>query len=232
MILNLRSLFWLAFFGIVLWAWWVMFSMATGPMMMPSQYVSLFLMWSIMMAAMMGPTFVPTMRAYEDLITSADGSRSGSLGVVLGFFAVWVGFAAIIAFAQNTLVEIGLLNAMGASVSTALSSALLIAAGIYQFTALKGRCLAHCRSPVMQFLAHWRPGFGGGFRMGLHHGVYCVACCWGLMVIGFVGGTMDLLWMGGATLMMTLEKLPDIGRWLTKPLGVALIFWGLAILAS
>ncbi|MBM1399632.1 DUF2182 domain-containing protein, partial [Sulfitobacter mediterraneus] len=92
--------------------------------------MSLFLMWSIMMAAMMGPTFVPTMRAYEDLITSADGSRSGSLGVVLGFFAVWVGFAAIIAFAQNTLVGFGLLNAMGASVSTALSSGLLIAAGI------------------------------------------------------------------------------------------------------
>ncbi|MBM1312151.1 DUF2182 domain-containing protein [Sulfitobacter mediterraneus] len=229
--LNLRSLFWLAFFGIVLWAWWVMFSMATGPMMMPSQYMSLFLMWSIMMAAMMGPTFVPTMRAYEDLITSADGSRSGSLGVVLGFFAVWVGFAAIIAFAQNTLVGFGLLNAMGASVSTALSSGLLIAAGIYQFTTLKGRCLAHCRSPMMQFIAHWRPGFSGGLRMRLHHGAYCVACCWGLMVIGFVGGTMDLLWMGGATLMMTLEKLPDIGRWFTKPLGVALIFWGVTVAA-
>ena len=231
MVLNLRSLFWLAFFGIVLWAWWVMFSMATSPMMMPSKFVSLFLMWSIMMAAMMGPTFVPTMRAYEDLITSADGSRSGSLGVVLGFFAVWVGFAAIIAFAQNTLAEFGLLNAMGASVSTALSSGLLIAAGLYQFTALKQSCLKHCRSPIVQFMAHWRPGFRGGLQMGLHHGAYCVACCWGLMVIGFVGGTMDLLWMGGATLMMTLEKLESIGRWLTKPMGVSLVLWGLTVAA-
>ena len=82
---------------------------------------------------------------------------------------------------------------------------------------------------MVQFLAHWYPGFGGGIRMGLHHGAYCVACCWGLMVIGFVGGTMDLLWMGGATLMMTLEKLPDFGRWLTKPLGTALVIWGIAI---
>lgn len=65
--------------------------------------------------------------------------------------------------------------------------------------------------------------------MGLHHGSYCVACCWGLMVIGFVGGTMDLLWMGGATLMMTLEKLPDIGKLLTKPLGFALIAWSIGV---
>jgi predicted metal-binding membrane protein len=63
--------------------------------------------------------------------------------------------------------------------------------------------------------------------MGLHHGAYCVACCWGLMVIGFVGGVMDLLWMGGATLLMTLEKLPQVGRYLTRPLGVGLISWGI-----
>lgn len=229
MLINIRAVNWIVFFGVVLWAWWIMFSMATGPMMMPSNYISLFLMWSIMMAAMMGPTFVPTMRAYEDLIGSANGSRIGSVGVVLGFFLVWVGFAAVIALAQNALIEFGLLNSMGASLSSLFSSALLISAGLYQFTTLKDRCLAHCRSPMVQFLAHWHPGFGGGIRMGLHHGAYCVACCWGLMVIGFVGGTMDLLWMGGATLMMTLEKLPDFGRWLTKPLGTALVIWGIAI---
>lgn len=227
-----RNTFWLGFFGIVLGAWWVMFSMATAPMsMMPNQLYNLFVMWAIMMAAMMGPTFVPTIRAYEDLITSADGSRVGSLGVVLGFFIVWVGFAALIAFAQSWLIKVGLLSSMGQSVSKLFSAALLLSAGLYQFIALKDRCLAHCRSPMFQFLAHWRPGFVGGIRMGLHHGAYCVGCCWGLMVIGFVGGTMDLLWMGGATLMMTLEKLPDIGRPLTKPLGFALISWGIATLA-
>ncbi len=81
-----RNLFWLTFFTIVLWAWWVMFGMATAPMsMMPGELFRLFLMWAIMMAAMMGPTFVPTMRAYEDLITSANGTRSGSIGVVPAF---------------------------------------------------------------------------------------------------------------------------------------------------
>ncbi|KQI70892.1 hypothetical protein AN191_15515 [Loktanella sp. 5RATIMAR09] len=223
----LRNTFWLGFFAIVLWAWWVMFNMTIAPMsMMPSKYLGLFSMWAIMMAAMMGPTFVPTMRAYEDLITSADGTRSGSLGVVLGFFVVWVGFAGLIAFAQYWLIEVGVLTAMGQSVSSYFSAALLLSAGVYQFTALKDRCLDHCRSPTFQFLAHWRTGFSGGVYMGLHHGAYCVACCWGLMVIGFVGGVMDLLWMGGATLLMTLEKLPQVGRYLTRPLGIGLILWG------
>ena len=223
----LRNTFWLGFFAIVLWAWWVMFNMTIAPMsMMPSKYLGLFSMWAIMMAAMMGPTFVPTMRAYEDLITSADGSRSGSLGVVLGFFVVWVGFAGLIAFAQYWLIEVGVLTAMGRSVSSYFSAALLLSAGVYQFTALKDRCLDHCRSPTFQFLAHWRTGFSGGVYMGLHHGAYCVACCWGLMIIGFVGGVMDLLWMGGATLLMTLEKLPQVGRCLTRPLGIGLILWG------
>ena len=208
-----------------------MFSMTVAPMsMMPSQYLGLFSMWAIMMAAMMGPTFVPTMRAYEDLITSANGSRAGSVGVVLGFFVVWIGFAGLIAFAQYTLIEVGLLTAMGQSVSKYFSAALLLSAGAYQFTALKDRCLDHCRSPTFQFLAHWRTGFSGGVYMGLHHGAYCVACCWGLMVIGFVGGVMDLIWMGGATVMMTLEKLPQIGRYLTRPLGFGLIAWGVLTL--
>jgi predicted metal-binding membrane protein len=225
-----RSAFWLGFFAIVLWAWWVMFSMSVAPMpMMPNKFVGLFSMWAIMMAAMMGPTFVPTMRAYEDLITSANGSRLGSIGVILGFFFVWIGFAALIAIAQTWLIEAGLLSSMAKSASTTFSAGLLISAGAYQFTALKDRCLAHCRSPMFQFLAHWRPGFLGGIRMGLHHGAYCVACCWGLMVIGFVGGIMDLLWMGGATILMTLEKLPQLGKWLTRPLGIGLILWGVGV---
>ena len=225
-----RSAFWLGFFAIVLWAWWVMFSMSVAPMpMMPNKFVGLFSMWAIMMAAMMGPTFVPTMRAYEDLITSANGSRLGSIGVILGFFFVWIGFAALIAIAQTWLIEAGLLSSMARSASTTFSAGLLISAGAYQFTALKDRCLAHCRSPMFQFLAHWRPGFLGGIRMGLHHGAYCVACCWGLMVIGFVGGIMDLLWMGGATILMTLEKLPQLGKWLTRPLGIGLILWGVGV---
>ena len=99
--------------------------------MMPGQFAGLFAMWAIMMAAMMGPTFVPTMRAYEDLITSANGSRVGSIGDVLGFFVVWVGFAALISLAQLWLIELELLTKMGKSISNVFSAVLLISAGVY-----------------------------------------------------------------------------------------------------
>ena len=228
----LRVITWLGFFGLVGWSWWVMYSMAMmmgrEPMNM-HDFGPLVIMWAIMMAAMMGPTFVPTLRTYEDLIHSADGSRAGWLGLILGYLGVWVIFAVVISAAQVWLIEARLVTRMGRSMSGVFSAGLLLAAGLYQFTALKDRCLRHCRSPMIQFLAHWRPGFAGGIRMGAHHGAYCVACCWGLMAIGFVGGTMDLIWMGGATVLMTLEKIEDIGKWLTRPVGLALIVWGLYV---
>ena len=206
-----------------------MYSMAMMMGRMPMNmhdYAPLFAMWAIMMAAMMGPTFVPSLLTYEDLIKSADGTRAGSVGLILGYFACWVAFALLITIIQVQLIEAKFVTRMGRSMSGWFSAALLIAAGLYQFTALKDRCLEHCRSPMVQFLKHWRTGFVGGVKMGAHHGAYCVACCWGLMAIGFVGGIMDLWWMGGATILMTLEKLEDIGRWLTRPIGLALLLWG------
>jgi predicted metal-binding membrane protein len=153
-------------------------------------------------------------------------------GLVSGFFTIWFGFAGLLAFLQLNLINAGLITSMGQSVSTLFSVTILFSAGAYQFTQLKDRCLSHCRSPMIQFIQHWKPGFLGGVNMGLHHGTFCVACCWGLMAIGFVGGIMDLRWMGGATLLMTLEKLPDIGRRVTKPIGIGLILWGIALAAT
>ena len=226
---SFRTMAWIGFFGLIIWAWWVMYDMAMMMGRMPMNMHDLgplFVMWAIMMAAMMGPTFVPTLRTYEDMITSANGTRAGWFGLIAGYLGVWIGFAAIIALVQVQLIETRLVTRMGRSMSGVFSAALLLAAGFYQFTALKERCLRHCRSPMLQFLAHWRSGGWGGVIMGAHHGAYCVLCCWGLMVIGFVGGTMDLLWMGGATVLMTLEKIEEAGRWLTRPLGLALIVWG------
>ena len=229
------NLFWLAFFVVILAAWWVMYDMAMAmgrrPMNM-HDFGPLFVMWAIMMAAMMGPTFVPTLATYDDLIRSANGTRAGWVGLALGYLGMWVVFAAGISLIQTMLIDARLLTRMGRSMSDGLSLVLVAAAGLYQFTALKERCLEHCRSPMLQFLAHWRPGFGGGVIMGAHHGAYCVVCCWGLMAIGFVGGVMDLLWMGGATVLMTLEKIPAIGRWLTRPIGLALLAWAAYILAG
>ncbi len=243
----LRSTLWLAFFGLVLAAWWMMFAMAMqmdvdllgrpgemGQMMrrmdprmdmyMPmANFGPLFVMWGAMMAAMMLPTLVPTLRSYEDLMVSADGTRAGWLGVLLGYFAVWLLFAAMIAAVQLALLFGGVIDMLGIARSRWIAAGLLLAVGLFQFTRTKEICHGVCHSPMMYFLGHWRRGFGGGLRMGLGLGVYCAVCCWGFMALGFAGGVMNLAWMGLATLFMVVEKLPQIGHYVTKPMGGLLI---------
>lgn len=143
--------------------------------------------------------------------------------LVGGYAVVWLGFAAAAAAAQHALAGLGLLAPDGKSLSLWLTAALLLAAGLYQFSVLKSACLAKCRMPITYFLERWAPGPGRAFRMGGELGLACLGCCWALMALAFVGGTMNLLWMGAATLFMALEKLPDIGRPLTRPMGAALI---------
>ncbi|MEM9320245.1 MAG: DUF2182 domain-containing protein [Pseudomonadota bacterium] len=188
-------------------------------------------MWSVMMAAMMLPTLVPTLRTYEDLMVSADGTRAGWLGVLLGYFAVWVVFAAAITLAQMGLLASGLVDTMGMPTSRWLAAGLLVAVGLFQFTRAKEICHGVCHTPMTYFLGHWRADFVGGLWMGVGLGAFCAGCCWGFMSLGFVGGMMSLLWMGAATLFMVIEKLPQIGRIVTKPMGVALCLGGVVVAA-
>ncbi|MEL6617780.1 MAG: DUF2182 domain-containing protein [Pseudomonadota bacterium] len=249
-----RSTLWLGFFALILWAWWVMYSMSVDmdvnllgmpgemgarmaamdprmPMDMPmARFGPLFSMWAIMMAAMMLPTLVPTLRAYEDLMVSANGTRAGWLGVLAGYFIVWVLFAALIAGVQIALLYGGVIDMLGISKTWTFSGILLIAVGLFQFSRAKEVCHGVCHSPMMYFLGHWRTGFSGGLRMGLGLGAFCVGCCWGFMALGFVGGVMNLAWMGLATLFMVLEKLPQIGHRVTKPMGILLVLAGVAVL--
>jgi len=249
----LRSTLWLGFFASILAAWWVMFAMARmmgldwigrpqammsmggemgqmdGMMMEMTSFGVLFPMWAIMMAAMMLPTMVPTLRSYEDLMVSANGTRAGWLGVLLGYFVVWVGFAALITLAQMGLMASGLLDTLGMATSLWFTAALLIVVGAFQFSRTKEICHGICHSPMNYFLGSWRTGTVGGFRMGLGLGAFCVGCCWGFMALGFVGGVMSLLWMGLATLFMVIEKLPQIGHYVTKPAGFVLILAGIGV---
>jgi len=187
-------------------------------------------MWAIMMAAMMLPTMVPTLRSYEDLMTSANGTWVGWLGVLIGYSIVWVFFSVIISGTQLALLYLNVVDMMGKAKSLWLSAALLIVAGAFQFTRAKEVCHGVCHSPMSYFVGYWRVGFSGGLRMGLSLGAYCVGCCWLFMVLGFAGGVMNFLWMGLATLMMVLEKLPQLGHFLVKPLGILLILSGPSII--
>jgi len=193
--------------------------------------VGLFRDRAIMMAAMMLPTMVPTLRSYEDLMVSADGTRAGWLGVLLGYFIVWVAFAAFITAVQLGLLFGGVVDMLGIAKSRWFAAGLLLAVGLFQFTRAKEICHGVCHSPMMYFLGKFRTGFWGGMRMGLGLGTFCVGCCWGFMALGFAGGVMNLAWMGLATLFMVLEKLPQIGHYVIKPMGFALILGGGVVVA-
>lgn len=205
--------------------------MGTMDMSAMTRFAPLFGMWSIMMAAMMLPTLVPTLTNYDRLIVSADGTRAGWLGVLAGYSIVWVGVAALFAVTQILLLRAGLIDMMGIASNTWIAGGLLVAVGAFQFSRAKEVCHGVCHAPMTYFLGHWKTGFQGGIRMGMGLGVFCAGCCWGFMALGFAGGMMSLLWMGLATLFMVLEKLPQIGHYVTKPLGGALIIGGLGVLA-
>ena len=208
--------------------------MITGSVLMDTSmtnFLPLTGMWAVMMAAMMLPTMVPTLRSYEDLMISADGTRIGWLGLLLGYSIVWIGFALFITTVQMGLLSLNIVDMMGKAKSLWVSASLLILAGAFQFTRAKEVCHGVCHSPMSYFLGHWKTGLNGGVQMGVSLGAYCVGCCWLFMVLGFAGGVMNFLWMGLATLMMVLEKLPQLGHFLVKPLGSILILSGLSVVA-
>ncbi len=188
-------------------------------------YSRLVLMWVLMSAAMMLPTALPTFRAYTDLGSTGAETRLPELA--LGFLLIWAAFSLLAAGLQLALFQSDLVSSFGDSRSSTFSAVLLLIAGFYQFSTAKASCLSKCRAPVAFFLEHWG---APPFQLGLRMGATCLGCCWALMLLAFVGGTMNLLFMGLATLVMTLEKLPQIGRLIDRPLGYALIA-GAALMA-
>lgn len=185
-------------------------------------YPAAFAMWLLMSAAMMAPTALPAFATYDDL----PGTDPRGLSRLLsGYLVIWAGFAAMAAALQSAFVNADLIGSFGQSRSVWLTAALFAVAGLYQFSALKDACLSRCRAPLAFFMSHWDEG---ALKNGLRLGADCLGCCWALMLLAFVGGTMNLAFMGLAMVLMTLEKLPELGRHITKPLGAGLL--GLAAL--
>ena len=149
----------------------------------------------------------------------------------MGYSIVWIGFLLCITVVHMGLLSFNIVDMMGRAKSLWVSAALLMLAGAFQFTHAKEVCHGVCDSPMSYFLGHWKTGLNGGVRMGVSLGAYCVGCCWLFMILGFAGGVMNFLWMGLATLMMVLEKLPQLGHFLVKPLGSILILSGLSVVA-
>ena len=188
-----------------------------------------FVMWWIMMVAMMLPSAAPVVLLYARV--SRTQQEAGRPFVPAGFFLAgyllaWGLFSLVATLAQWWLEDSGLLSMMMASQSAYLSAAILIVAGLWQFTPLKQSCLRHCRSPL-HFLVHgFRPGIAGALRMGAGHGFFCLGCCWFLMALLFYGGVMNLYWIAGLALYVLLEKSVPAGHLVSRLAGAALIVWG------
>lgn len=194
----------------------------------------LFVMWAVMMIAMMTPSAAPmamTFAAVNRRRREAARADLFPVGVfVLGYLVVWTGFSAAAALAQWVLHAAALVSAAMTGVSATLGGALLIAAGVYQWTPLKRACLVHCRTPMSFLVTSWRPGRTGALVMGLRHGSFCVGCCWALMALLFVAGVMNVLWVAAITAFVFVEKVAPRGDLVGRAVGVLLVAAGAALI--
>lgn len=180
-----------------------------------SGFAASFVMWNVMMVAMMLPSLLPWLVLFEP---------SQSLRFASGYFAVWAGYCFAAAGAQHYL-------RAEQAVTGEAAAAILIIAGAYQFTPMKQSCLRKCRSPLGHVLTHWRSGRGFWLRVGLGHGMNCLGCCWALMAVAFALGVMNLAWMAALTVLLAAEKMLPQGERFARVSGAALIACGVAWLA-
>ena len=194
----------------------------------------MFVMWSIMMVAMMIPSATPMIIIFA----TVNRQRSNEQGVliptwvfVLGYLTAWVVYSALATMVQWGLHTAALLTHTLVITSPLLGALLLVAAGVFQWTPFRDACMARCRSPFGFIMTEWREGHRGALIMGLKHGIYCVGCCWMLMILSFVLGVMNMLWMAALTAFMVLEKVTD-NKWISRVAGMILVVWGLWVVAG
>jgi predicted metal-binding membrane protein len=227
---------------VLCWAWIVpmardMYGPMTGPsawMMTANwdlRYVLLiWAMWGVMMAGMMLPAASPMLVLYST--TARRGPDPGSAllrvtALTIGYLLVWLLFSAGATLLQGVASRLLLVTPMMETATPWAGGILLLGAGAYQFTPLKGACLQACRSPFSFIMGRWRAGTLGAFRMGVDHGRYCLGCCWALMLLLFAGGVMNLWVIAALTTFVLIEKLAPFGVHSGRLAGVALIGLGL-----
>ena len=229
--------------ALALLCWIYLASLASAPAMAgmapgvapwtASDALATFLMWAVMMVGMMTPSVAPMFLIYARVGRQAEnrGTPFAPAGwFALGYFLAWIGFALLATALQWGLERALLISPMVASATPVFGGLLLIAAGIYQWTPLKNACLTLCQSPFAFIQRHggFRGDLGGAVSLGLRHGLYCVGCCWALMLLLFVGGVMNLLWIAAIGALVLAEKLVP-GRLFQRLTGVALVAAGAAL---
>jgi predicted metal-binding membrane protein len=187
-----------------------------------------FLMWAVMMVAMMVPAASPVILLFTEINRRRNEHQATFVSTgqfLLGYLTAWAGFSVLATLAQWALLTAALVSPMMQSTSKALGGGLLLCAGLFQFSRLKYACLAHCRSPMGFLATEWRDGPRGAFGMGLKHGGYCLGCCWALMVLLFVFGVMNLLWVACLSGFVLLEKITSANQSFSRLGGLVFIVW-------
>ena len=231
------ALAWAALFAMDVGAGSMTMTQAGGMDAMPgwsaSYAVSVFLMWTVMMVAMMLPSAAPMILLYARVArhAQAGAALAPSASFAGVYVAVWTAFSLAATLAQWLLTQVGVVSDATMALGDArVGGALLIAAGLYQLTPLKRMCLAHCRSPLSILTTHWRPGISGAVRLGLAHGGYCLGCCWLIMALLFVGGVMNLVWVVALAAIVLAEKVLPYGERVGQGAGALALFAGIALI--
>jgi len=187
--------------------------------------------WTLMTIAMMLPTSLPLVAFFHSVVRRRPDRLRLVFLLVVGYLSVWTLFALVVHLADRGLHEAVERSAWLTGHAWIIGAATVLVAGLYQFTPLKYHCLDKCRSPVSFVMGHWRGGHerAQALRLGVHHGLFCLGCCWSLMLLMFAVGVGNIGWMLVLGTVMAVEKNVSWGRRLSAPLGTALLAWGVVL---
>jgi predicted metal-binding membrane protein len=193
-----------------------------------------FAMWCAMVLAMMLPTAAPMVMTYADLTEAAAAKGEPAASPVVltsGYITVWLGAAAVLTAAQGLLLRLDLLDVRVGFANPFIAGTLFLAAGAYQFSSAKRACLTHCQHPFRFFFANWTSRSPAVFRMGVRQGLYCLGCCWAMMLLMFAVGMMNVVWMAILGIVMAIEKLGASMRF-SRAAGVVFVAIGAFIIVE
>lgn len=198
-----------------------------------TRLVLLWAMWAAMMAGMMLPSAAPILLLYARAVRNREDQRHPARAIysmAAGYIVIWALFSAAATVLQRVFATRFLLTPMMEPATPRVAGVLLLLAGVYQFTPSKAACLSFCRSPIAFLSSRWRGGLNGAFRMGASHGLYCLGCCWALMLLLFAGGVMNLIVILALTVWVAVEKIAPFGAQSARVSGALLIAVGIWML--
>ena len=198
----------------------------------PIEFAYVFAMWAVMMIGMMTPSVAPMILIYarvgrQAVVSGHPFAASGWFAS--GYLIAWSGFSLAASSAQWVLERAALLTPMMESANAVLGAIVLIAAGIYQWSPIKEACLSYCQAPLTFIMRHggFRPDASAALTLGLRHGLYCIGCCWALMLLLFVGGVMNVLWITALAGLVLLEKASPFGKLISRIAGGVFVAGGI-----